>query len=200
MKRSIVISVLIILSLALAGCVKDEVKAGRDLFHGGVVDVKASQAAGVIVITPGTEFNPFKGNGRSCGSCHRAQDEFGMSKATRDGLPARDRFFYMGLDEDQALLKDHGLVHVIGDGLDEFRQTPALNELCTLCDKYGNCESLGLNSDRATNLTAFTLGAVINHHARSPARQPGVDFVLPSSNQVRDLVDYMLSSNVCEGL
>ncbi|MCZ6775247.1 MAG: hypothetical protein O7D34_02180 [Ignavibacteria bacterium] len=190
----------ILTTILLASCVKDRVKAGRDLFHGGEVDVKASQSAGVIVIKSGTAFNPFEGNGRSCASCHRAENKFGMSEATRDGLSADDRFFYMGLDEDQALLKGHGLVHVIGDGLDEFRQTPALNELCTLCNNYGNCESLGLNSDRTSNLQAFSLGAVINHHARSPARQPGVDFVLPSPGQVKDLVDYMLSSDVCEGL
>lgn len=184
--------------LLLIACA-DNVKPGRDLFHACDVNVKASQSAGRIACRPGTEFVAFDGNGRSCGSCHRAEDRFGMSAATRASLAPDDAFFYPGLDEDLALLEEHGLVHVIGDGLNEFRQTPSLNELCTLCNKYGDCESLGLNSDRVTNLHAFTIGAVINHHAKSAARIPGADFVLPSLQQREDLVDYMLSDDVCDG-
>ena len=123
-----------------------------------------------------------------------------MSARTRASLDPDDAFFYPDLDEDLALLEEPGLVHVIGDGLDEFRQPPSLNELCTLCDKYGTCESLGLNSDRVQSLPAFTIGAVINHHAKSAARIPGKDFVLPSQQAREDLVDYLLSSNVCDGL
>ena len=192
-------AILILTVVFFIGCA-DRVKLGRDLFHGCDVDVKASQSAGFIECRPGTEFVPFAGNGRSCGSCHRAQDKFGMSKQTRDSLDASDLFFYPNLDENLQLLKAHGMVHVIGDGLDEFRQTPALNELCTLCDNNGNCESLGLNSDRTKNLHAFTLGAVINHHAITTARVAGKDFVLPSEKDRDDLVDYMLSNNVCRGL
>ena len=192
-------AILILTVTFFVGCA-DQVKSGRDLFHGCDVDVKASQAAGFIECRPDSQFVPFAGNGRSCGSCHRAEDQFGMSEATRDSLDRTDLFFYPDLDEDVHLLKAHGMVHVIGDGLDEFRQTPSLNELCTLCDNDGNCESLGLNSGRTKSLHAFTLGAVINHHAISTARVAGKDFVLPSAQEREDLVDYMLSNNVCKGL
>lgn len=190
---------IVIATIFLFSCA-DRVKPGRTLFFGCELDVKATQAAGHRVCHANTQFIPFAGNGRSCASCHRPEDNFGLTAETRDALPADDPFFYDQLDEDQMLLRNHGLVHVIGDGLDEFRQTPALNELCTLCDKKGNCESLGLNSDRTRNLRAFTLGAVINHHAISVVRDPGVDFVLPSDKQLDDLVRYMISSNVCKGL
>ena len=123
-----------------------------------------------------------------------------MSKKTRESLAKDDPFFYPDLDEDLELLTEHGLVHVIGDGLNEFRQTPSLNELCTLCDQYGTCESMGLNSDRVKSLQAFTIGAVINHHAISVERVPNEDFILPSMKDRQELVDYMLSSDVCKGL
>ena len=196
--KSILFSTLV--AVAIIGCATDHVKHGRDLFNGGEVDVKASQAVGQIVLKPGSEFVPFDGNGRSCGSCHRARDNFGMSKATRDNLPLDDPFFYPGIDEDQALLAAHGLVFVLAGEIKEFRPTPALDDLCDTCDKYGTCNPLGLNSQRVSSLHAFTIGAVINHHPITVERIPGQDFVLPSQHEIDDLVEYMLSSNVCEGL
>ncbi len=193
------IFIILILSM-FAACAVDTVKRGRDLFHGGDVDVKASQRAGQIVIRPGTEFTPFEGNGRSCASCHKARDNFGMSEDTRNGLAPQDLFFFPDLDEDDAKLLDDGLVHVIGDGLDEFRPTPALDDLCDTCDSYGNCNPLGLNSTRPGNLSAFTLGAIINHLAKSPARIAGEDFRPPTGAEIKALVDYQLSDDVCKGL
>lgn len=196
-----VLMAFLIVVLLTMGCIKDRVKDGRDLFHGAEVNVKASQRAKKIVIVPGTEICPFDGNCRSCASCHKAENKFGMSMATLQSLPADDLFFYDGLDEDITLLTEHGMVHVIGDGLDEFRRTPALNELCTLCDpKTKLCESMGLNSDRTILLPAFIAGAVVNHHSKTEARVPGVDFTPATAKQLKDLTDYMLSSNVCKGL
>lgn len=180
----------------LIGCASS-IESGRDAFHGGHVLVNESREAGRIMIKPGTSFDPFQGNGRTCASCHKAQDRFGMSKMTRDALDRSDPFFYPGLDEDQALLREHGLVHVIADGRDEFRQTPALNHLCKVCDDNGSCESLGLNGDRVPSLHAFTVGAIINHSAKTTARQPGEDFVIPDADLIDDIVKYMLSSDVC---
>lgn len=201
MKKILLMIPWLIMAMILAGaCAKDKVKDGRDLFHGAQVNLKASQRAKKIVIVPGTEFCPFEANCRSCASCHKAENKFGMSMATLQSLSADDLFFYDGLDEDQALLKTHGLIHVIGDGLDEFRRTPALNELCTLCNpKTGICESLGLNSGRVRSLQAFTAGAVVNHHSKTVARVPGVDFKPATAKQINDLVRYMLSDNVCKG-
>lgn len=48
-------------------------------------------------------------------------------------------------------------------------------------------------------MTAFTLGAVVNHLSKTPARVPGVDFRPPTGRELKALVDYQLSDNVCEG-
>ncbi len=76
----------------MAGCV-DVIRSGRNAFHGGNVLVDESQKAGEIVIELGAEYDPFQGNGRVCGTCHKAQDKFGMSTRTRRGLHPRDPFF-----------------------------------------------------------------------------------------------------------
>lgn len=187
---------LFLMALFLAGCA-DTIRSGRNAFHGGNVLVDESQKAGEIIVELGTEFDPFEGNGRTCGSCHKAQDRFGMSAKTRRSLKLKDPFFYRGLEENQALLRNYGLVHVVGGGLNEFRQIPALNTLCKICDEDGQCTSLGLNGDGVSNLHVFTVGAIIAHSAKTPARVPGVDFVIPDAELIENIVKYMLSDNVC---
>jgi hypothetical protein len=114
-------------------------------------------------------------------------------------LPDDHPFFFPGLDEDQQLLREHGLVHVITpDGIDEFRQTPKLVHLRTTCDDDGNCDSLGLLGDRVQNLCAFSVQAITNHMARSVDRVPGSDFRLPTAEECEWLTAYMISDLVAQ--
>jgi hypothetical protein len=114
-------------------------------------------------------------------------------------LPEDHPFFFPGLDEDQELLRKHGLVHVITpDGIDEFRQTPKLVHLRTACDDDGNCDSLGLLGDRVQNLCAFSVQAITNHMARSVDRVPGSDFRLPTAEECEWLTAYMISDLVAQ--
>lgn len=191
----------LLVAVVLAACaVPRQVREGQRLFAGcaTAVDDRATLAAGVFVCKGERTAAPFAGNGRSCGSCHVPGDNFGISLARIAATPATDPLFFP-LDEDPVLLRERGLIHVLApDGLDEFRATPKLVHLRRLCDRRGNCDALGLRADRVRNLDAFTVQAIINHLARTPARIPGQDFRLPTARELRALTAYQLSRLVAD--
>ena len=116
----------------------------------------------------------------SCGTCHVPGDNFGISQERIAALPDADPFFFLGLDENPELLK-LGLVHVVVPGaIDDFRRTPKLVHLRSLCDDDGNCDSLGLLGDRVRNLCAFSIQAIANHMSKTVKRVPGRDFRVPT--------------------
>ncbi|MDH3769379.1 MAG: hypothetical protein OET79_00120 [Nitrospirota bacterium] len=191
---------LLIAAALLAGCVSQERK-GQRLFAGclDTVDDEASLKAGLFVCKGDRDPEPFGGNGRSCGDCHVPGDNFGISVKRIATLPADHPFFFPGLDEDQAVLRALGLVHVIVPGkIDEFRQTPKLVHLQTTCNEKGNCDALGLLGDRVKNLCAFSREAVRNHMAKTINRVPGKDFRAPTKKECEELVTYMLSDLVAD--
>ena len=105
--------------------------------------------------------------------------------------------FFPNLDEDRQLLRRRGLFRVIVPGIiDEFRQSPKLVHLQSMCDDEGNCNSLGLLGDRVSNLCVFSIQAVSNHLAKAVNRIPGEHFRLPTSAECEALVAYMLSDLV----
>jgi hypothetical protein len=194
------VSLLILIALAV-GCATSPERKGQRLFAGCVDEVndRATLKAGVFVCEGDRDPEPFGGNGRSCGDCHVPGDNFGISVARIATFPGDDPFFFPGLDEDQELLRRHGLVHVIAPGgIDEFRQTPKLVHLQTLCDEDGNCDALGLLGDRVRNLCAFSIQAITNHMARTVNRVPGRDFRVPTPEECEALVAYMVSDLVAD--
>ena len=190
---------LVWLLLALAtGCASD-VRVGQRLFagcpHG--MDYRATLESGLFVCDGRRAPAPFGGNRRACGDCHVPGDNFGISLARIRSLPDDHPFFFAGLDEDPELLRERGLVRVIVPReIDELRQTPKLVHLQALCDDDGNCDALGLLGDRVRNLCVFSLQAVANHMAKTPARVPGRDFRPPTAKECEALVAYMLSDLV----
>lgn len=192
---------LLIATAIVVGCATSPERKGQRLFagcrHG--VDDQQSLRTGVFVCEGGRELEPFGGNGRACGDCHVPGDNFGISVQRIANLPEADPFFFRGLDEDQRLLRNHGLVHVITpDGIDEFRQTPKLVHLQNACDSDGNCDALGLLGDRVPNLCVFSAQAIANHMAKTVGRVPGKDFRLPTAEECEWLVAYMLSDLVAD--
>jgi hypothetical protein len=187
-------------ALALVvGCATSPERQGQRLFAGcrEKVDDQATLRSGLFVCEGEREPAPFGGNGRSCGDCHVPGDNFGISVKRIAGLPDEHPFFFPGLDEDQQLLRNHGLVHVVTpDGIDEFRQTPKLVHLKKLCDDDGNCDALGLLGDRIPTRGAVSAQAIANHMAKTVARVPGKDFQPPSEEECEWLVAYMLSDLV----
>jgi hypothetical protein len=180
------------------GCASSQVREGQRLFAGCLnkVDDAASLDSGLFVCRGGRDPQPFGGNGRACGDCHVPGDNFGISAERIAGLPHDHPFFFPGLEEDQQLLRRNGLVHVIAPGVDEFRQTPKLVHLQSMCDENGNCDALGLLGDRVRNLCVFSIQAVTNHMAKSVRRVPGEDFLIPTTEECEALVAYMLSDLV----
>jgi hypothetical protein len=192
---------LLIFAAVIVACATSPERKGQRLFAGCLdqVDDKASLRAGLFVCEGDRDPEPFGGNGRACGDCHVPGDNFGMSVNRIATLPDDHPFFFPGLDEDQELLRKHGLVHVITpDGIDEFRQTPKLVHLQSACDGDGNCEALGLLGDRVQNLCAFSIQAVTNHMAKSVDRVPDRDFRLPTAEECQWLVAYMISDLVAQ--
>ena len=125
-------------------------------------------------------------------------DGFGLSVKRIATLPPTHPLF-VELDEDPVKLRTDGLIHVIDrdeDSIDEFRQTPKLVHLRELCNASGECVALGLLGDRETDLCQFSREAVVNHLSKTPDGIEGIDFVLPTDAECRDLIRYMRSNRV----
>ena len=142
----------------------------------------------------------FQGNGRTCGTCHRPDENFSISPETIRALPPGDPMFVPveGL-EDPVKLRADGLVKVVDadeDGINEFRQTPKLTHLRGLCNKTGDCGPLGLRGDRERNLCRFSNEAIANHMTRRVGGVAGADFRLLKTRECEDLVAYLISRRV----
>ncbi len=192
---------LLVIPALVTGCATSPERRGQRLFAGCLdkVDDEATLRSGLFVCQGARDPEPFGGNGRACGDCHVPGDNFGISLERIASLPRDHPFFFDGLDENQRLLRAHGLVHVIVPGqIDDFRQTPKLVHLQKLCDEEGNCDALGLLGDRVRNLCVFSIQAITNHMAKSLARVPGRDFRVPTRQECEALVAYMVSDLVAD--
>jgi len=181
------------------GCATSQERMGQRLFAGcpDGVDDRATLESGLFVCAGKRDPAPFEGNGRACGDCHLPGDNFGMSVQRIGTLPRDHPFFFRGIDEDPRQLRTHGLVHVIAPGgIDELRRTPKLVHLQSICDDEGNCDALGLLGDRVRNLCVFSIQAIENHMTKTTERVPGEDFRIPTEEECRWLVAYMLSDFV----
>lgn len=142
----------------------------------------------------------FNGNGRTCSTCHRPSENFSISPATIQQLPASDPLFVAveGL-EDPAKLRADALIKISDDDEDqitEFRQTPKLTQIRKLCNSAGSCKVLGLRGDRETDLCTFSNEAIGNHLTRKVDGEPGVDFRLMTRNECSDIIAFMRSKRV----
>lgn len=201
MKHWMLAVALLIFTMPVVGSAASQAEKGQRLFAGCLkkVDNKATLKAGRFVCKGDRDPEPFGGNGRACGDCHVPGDNFGISLERIATLPNDNPFFFSDLDEDQRLLRTHGLVHVIVPGrIGEFRQTPKLVHLQAICDKKGNCDALGLQGDRVRNLCSFTNEAIRNHMAKTVNRVPGEDFRLPTKKECKWLSAYMVSDLVAD--
>lgn len=201
MKRWILPVFLMTFAALLVGCATSDARKGQRLFAGCLdrVDDRASLRTGEFVCRGDRDPAPFGGNGRSCGDCHMPGDNFAISLQRIATLANDHPLFFPGLDEDQQLLRRHGLVRVVvPGGINEFRQTPKLVHLQSICDKNGNCDALGLLGDRSRNLCAFSIEAIRNHMAKTVNRVPGKDFRAPTTDECEALVAYMVSDLVAD--
>jgi hypothetical protein len=163
----------------------------------------------------------FSGNGRTCGTCHRLEDNLTIDPALVATLPSTDPLFVFpsGL-EDRTLLK-HALIRENLDGLDDpthkfvERSVPHTLSLSTslgevLSQQRGVDDAItthddGPPSDQRTGWSAdgapgrgtlneFAFGAVVQHFTKSLTRVPGTTFRIPTQAELDALEAFQLFS------
>jgi hypothetical protein len=163
----------------------------------------------------------FKGNGRTCGTCHPAENNFTLDAKFIATLPRRNPLFVAEfidalnssknggeVFEIPELMRRHALIVENVDGHDDLRSkfvtrgvphTLALGiGLEPASDGTLNppVQRTGWGGDGAPlsgSLRDFATGAVIQHFTLTLKREPGVDFVLPTDEQLDALEAFQLS-------
>ncbi len=149
----------------------------------------------------------FAGNGRTCGTCHRAEENFTLSPAFIATLPPDDPLFVAETNpelatlENPVLLRRFGLILENLDGFDDLenvftqRGIPHTLALPTSVDSAQGPRT-GWSGDGAPgdgSLRSFATGAVIQHFPKTLNRVPDVDFRLPSDDELDALEAFQLS-------
>ena len=157
----------------------------------------------------------FAGNGRTCGTCHRAEDNFGISPAFMATLPDDDPLFIAERDpalqrnfENPVLMRKLALIVENQDGFDDLannfnmRGIPHTLALRTSIDSRDGPRT-GWSGDGAPgdgSLRSFAVGAVIQHFPKTLDRVDGEDFRLPTDEELDALEAFQLSLGRSEDL
>lgn len=150
----------------------------------------------------------FDGNGRTCSTCHRAEDNLGLSPAFVATLPPDDPLFVAERVPELArnfespeLMRKFALILENQDGFDNLpdkfnmRGIPHTLALATsVASRTG--PQTGWGGDGAPgdgSLRSFAVGAVVQHFPKTLARAAGSDFRLPTDEELDALVAFQLS-------
>jgi len=150
----------------------------------------------------------FNGNGRTCGSCHREENNFTIDPVFIATLPKTDALFVAEFNpdlkqnfENPRLMREFGLILENLDGFGDLanrftmRGVPHVLALRTsVASPQG--PRTGWSGDGAPadgSLRAFATGAVIQHFTRTLNRVAGVDFRLPTDAELDALEAFQLS-------
>jgi mono/diheme cytochrome c family protein len=150
----------------------------------------------------------FAGNGRSCGTCHRAEENMGLSPAFIATLPPDDPLFVAETNpalaqhfENPRLMRPFSMILENLDGFDDLpnkftmRGIPHTLALGTsVASRLG--PHTGWSGDGAPgdgSLRSFAVGAVIQHFTKTTDRIAGVDFRLPTDDELDALEAFQLS-------
>src|SRR5262245_7348264 len=150
----------------------------------------------------------FNGNGRTCGTCHREEDNFTITPAFIATLPKNDPLFVAEFVpalkrnfENPALMREFGLILENLDGFDNLdssfvmRGVPHVLSLVTSINSPKG-PHLGWSGDGSPgdgSLRSFATGAVIQHFTKTLNRVPGVDFRLPTDEELDALEAFQRS-------
>jgi len=150
----------------------------------------------------------FAGNGRTCGSCHREEANFAIDPAFIATLPANDPLFVAEFNpalkanfENPRLMREFGLILENLDGFDDLPNTFVMRGVPHVLGLRNSVASpqgprTGWSGDGAPgdgSLRAFAVGAVIQHFTRTLDRVAGVDFRLPTNEELDALEAFQLS-------
>ena len=161
----------------------------------------------------------FGGNGRTCMTCHRPEDNWRITPAFIATLPDDDPLFahefmpeFKKNFEKADLLREWGLILMNPDGFDDLENDFVMRTVNSLRSVRTSIEGMphegmenqldfmepltGWAGDGAPgdgSLRSFAIGAIIQHMPRTLAREPGVDFRLPTDEELDALEAFMLS-------
>jgi hypothetical protein len=156
----------------------------------------------------------FQGNGRTCATCHPAENNFTLDPKFIARLPRRDPLFVAEFNPDLAglenpvLMRRFGLILENVDGLEDptnkfvMRGVPHTlglpNSLTPANDGTPRppLQRTGWSGDGAPGagtLRDFATGAVVQHFTRTLNRTPGVDFRLPTDDELDAMEAFQLS-------
>lgn len=137
----------------------------------------------------------FGGNSRTCGTCHRREDAFGLSLTSIATLPSTDPLFIaestaaLGQLEHPPLMRStRGLILENIDGFNKapvFRNSPHLLNIA-------HTAPYGLSGEFA-DLRVFTAGAVMQHFPLTLDRVEGTDFRAPTEDELIAMEAFMNS-------
>ena len=151
----------------------------------------------------------FNGNGRTCGTCHRAENNLTIDPAFIATLPDDDPLFVAEFIpalkknfENPRLMREFGLIVENLDGFGDLanmftmRGVPHTLALPTsIASRQG--PRTGWSGDGAPgdgSLRSFAIGAVIQHFTKTLNRVPDVDFRLPTDEELDALEAFQLST------
>ncbi len=150
----------------------------------------------------------FNGNGRTCGSCHPEENNFTIDPTFIATLPDDDPLFVAEFVpalaenfENPRLMREFGLIVENLDGFDDLANVFVLRGVPHVLAQGTSIDSAagprtGWSGDGAPGdgtLRAFATGAVIQHFPLTLNRIPGVDFRLPTDEELDALEAFQLS-------
>lgn len=155
----------------------------------------------------------FGGNGRTCGTCHRAEESLTITPAFIKTLPQSDPLFVaennpaLAKLENPQLLRSRALILENLDGFDDptrkfvMRGVPHTLSLGLTNSITANFfgqppdHRLGWSGDGGpgrSTLHEFTFGAIMQHFTKTLNRKPGVDFRVPTQEELDALEAFQL--------
>jgi cytochrome c553 len=151
----------------------------------------------------------FDGNGRTCATCHPPSNNFTVDPAYIRTLKGNDPLFLVGPSmpelksiEVRNLIRNNALFLENVDGLDQpgvLRSVPHTLALRTSLNPDSNVtktHATGWSGDGAPgagSIRDFATGAVIQHFTKRPNRIAGIDFRLPTEQELDALEAFQLS-------
>ena len=172
--------------------------------------VSAEVCAGADIFFRAT----FDGNGRTCGTCHRAEDNFTISPEFITTLPDDDALFVAEHNPDLStlerpeILREFAMIVENVDGQEDLENKFTLRSIqhtlslaTSLSVSNGDgtttppLERTGWSGDGAPNdgtLRDFLTGAVVQHFTADLSRTPGSSFTLPNDQELDLALAYQM--------
>ena len=150
----------------------------------------------------------FGGNGRTCGTCHPASNNFTIDPAFIAKLPPTDPLFVAEFNpalrtgfENPRLMREFGLIRENLDGFGDLDKRFVMRGVPHVLSMRVSIDSpqgprTGWSGDGAPgdgSLRSFATGAVIQHFTKTLNRVPGVDFRLPTDAELDALEAFQFS-------